>query len=71
MVWKNRGIAEMKSLHLIIYMTDWDQDAIRMEMKYMTREEMGDDRRQEGVRSLPVCVFHLAIPTASIVCGSF
>lgn len=34
-------------------------------------DKRGDDRRQEGVRSLPVRVFHLAIPTASIVCGSF
>lgn len=39
-----------------------------MEMKWMSssgnREERGDERRQEGVRSLPVPAFHLAIHTA-------
>ena len=36
-------------------------------------EERGDERRQEGVRSLPVPASHLAIHTAAMVmvCGSF
>ena len=48
-----------------------------MGMKWMSssgnREERGDERRQEGVRSLPVPAFHLAIHTAAVtmVCGSF
>lgn len=42
------------------------------------REERGDERRQEGVRSLPVAAFHLAIHSvlrrwhpACPVCGLF
>lgn len=66
MVWKNRGIAEMKF--------DYIHDRLGAGCNKDGNEvydKRGDDRRQEGVRSLPVRVFHLAIPTASIVCGSF
>lgn len=31
------------------------------------KEERGDERRQEGIRSLPVPAFHLAIHTAAMV----
>lgn len=34
MGWKKR-VAEMKSLHLIIYREEWEEDAMRMEKKWM------------------------------------
>lgn len=43
-----RDVAEMKSLHWIIYREEWEEDAVRMEMKRMSGWFRDVQQRGEG-----------------------